>query len=82
MEDDLEIFRLEDELKMFRLEDDLKNYFKISFGVFLGSPTNIIKQVNSNSWYFTTFQGFGVGGCGGKYKNKANSVSLQLKFHV
>ena len=44
----------------------------------MGIPTNVRNEVNSNSHYFTTFPGGG----GGKYENKANSVSFQLKFHV
>ena len=70
---------MEDDLKKFRLEDDLK-FFKSSFEVSLGIPTNVRNEVNSNSHYFTTFPGGWVGG--GKYENKANSVSFQLKFRV
>ena len=36
--------RLEDDLKIFKLEDDLQ-FLKISFGVSLGSPTNVSKQI-------------------------------------
>ena len=77
---------MEDDLKKFKLEDDLE-FFKSSFDVSLGSPTNVRNEVNSNSHYFTTFPGgwgwVGVGGLGGgKYENKANSVSFQLKLTI
>ena len=54
--------------------------FENWFGLTLTSPTNVSKQVKSNSCYFTTFPGGGGGGWGwvGGIKIKANSALLGL----
>ena len=47
------------------------------------SPTNVRKQVNSNSYYFTTIPGGRPGGrVAGGIENKANSVKFQFKLPV
>ena len=53
----------------------------------MGSPTNVRKQVNSNSYYFSTIPGGRAGGrvagrVAGGIENKANSVQFQLKLSV